>query len=127
MSGTNNLISDFLKPFFIPKKYRTMVMMYVTVSDHNIALSIAETILRERLTNHVNIIEANHCKIWKEDKIVESVETLLLIKTKAMLYSHIEKKINEMNLEDEPKVFSVPITQIDHDYFDFLTLNVLKV
>ncbi len=127
MSGTNNLISDFLKPFFIPKKYRTMVMMYVTVSDHNIALSIAETILRERLTNHVNIIKANHCKIWKEDKIVESVETLLLIKTKAMLYSHIEKKINEMNLEDEPKVFSVPITQIDHDYFDFLTLNVLKV
>jgi uncharacterized protein involved in tolerance to divalent cations len=104
-----------------------MVMMYVTVSDNNIALIIAETILKERLTNHVNIIKANHCKIWKDDKIVDSVETLLLIKTKAMLYSHIERKINAMNLKDEPKIFSVPITQIDHDYFDFLKKDVMKV
>ena len=104
-----------------------MVMMYVTVSDHDIALSIAETILKERLTNHVNIIEANHCKVWKEGKIVDSVETLLLIKTKAMLYSHIEKKINDMHLNDVPKILSVPITQIDHDYFDFLKMDVMKV
>ena len=104
-----------------------MVMMYVTVSNHNTALNIAQAIMEERLTNHVNIVTANHCKIWKNNEVVDSIETLLLIKTKALLYTHIENKINEMNLDDEPKIFSVPITQVNSDYYDFLKMDTLKV
>ena len=104
-----------------------MVMMYVTVSQHNTALTIADTIIEERLTNHVNVIAANHCKIWQDGKVVDSIETLLLIKTKALLYGQIEKRIIQMNLTDVPKIFSVPITQIDADYYEFLKKDVVKV
>ena len=104
-----------------------MVMMYVTVKKHDTAIAIAETILKDRMANHVNIIASNHCKIWQDGKIVDSVETLLLIKTKALLYQTIEDKIIEMHLGEKPAIFSVPMTQIDDNYYHFLKAGVLRV
>jgi periplasmic divalent cation tolerance protein len=104
-----------------------MIMMYVTVNEHSTAIAIAETILKERMANHVNIIAANHCKIWQDGKIVDSTETLLLIKTKALLYKPIEDKIIEMHLGEKPAIFSVPITQIDDTYYHFLKDGILRV
>lgn len=104
-----------------------MVMMYLTVDDHATALEIAEKILEERLSNHVNIISANHCKVWKDGKIVDSMETLLLIKTKALLYPAIEQQVHDMKLINQPKILSVPITQLDMEYYKFLRQGIIKV
>lgn len=104
-----------------------MVMMYVTVNRHNTALEIAEAIMENRLSNHINIIASNHCKIWKAGKVQDSIETLLLIKTKALLFRKIEKKIKELHLEEHPKIFSVPITQFDDDYYQFSQEGLEKV
>jgi uncharacterized protein involved in tolerance to divalent cations len=60
-------------------------------------------------------------------EVQHSGETILLIKTKALLYRNIEEKLNEMHLAVATKIFSVPITQISHEYYDQLVDGIVKV
>lgn len=104
-----------------------MVLMYVSVSSMDKAEEIARIVMHERFSNHVNIMTGNKSYIWKDQKIVSSEETVLLIKTKALLYADIERRISSIFSDEVPKIFSVPITQIDFRYHDFLKNDVIKV
>lgn len=104
-----------------------MILMYVSVSLPHSVDAIAELILKERLANHVNIVKNSESMVWKDGQIVRSDETILLIKTKALLYANIERAIKNLRLKEKPKMFSVPITQIDFPYHEFLIAEVMKV
>ena len=106
-----------------------MVLIYVSLPEQHIAEKLAETLLKERLANHINILPKIRCLMYNEKtgQVQHSGETILLIKTKALLYRNIEDKLNEMHLSVATKVFSVPITQISHDYYDQLVEGILKV
>jgi uncharacterized protein involved in tolerance to divalent cations len=104
-----------------------MVLIYVSLPEDSQATKVAELLLRERLTNHVNIIHSIECMKYEEGAIKKSAETILLIKTKALLYKQIQQRILELELSPTPNIFSVPMTQLDGDYHDYLLKDVVKV
>ncbi len=104
-----------------------MVLIYVSVSVDSKAAEVAELLLKERLTNHINIIHQNECIKYQEGEIRKSAETILLIKAKALLYTQIQERILGLNLYPKPTIFSVPMTQIEGSYHDFLLADVIKV
>lgn len=104
-----------------------MVLIYVSLPIDAQAAEIAELLLKERFTNHVNIIHSNECMKFDDGAVNKSTETILLIKAKALLYNQIQKRILELNYSPAPTIFSVPMTQIDGAYHDFLLRDVLKV
>ena len=104
-----------------------MILMYVSLNDSELAKEISTKILERRLANHVNIVPKNTSYQWIDNQIVISEEVVLLIKTKALLYADIERLINHEYAELDPKMFSVPVTQIDFRYYDFLKEGTMKV
>lgn len=106
-----------------------MVLIYVSLSEKHIAEQVAEFLLKERLANHINILPKISCMLFDEDsgEVKHSRETVLLIKTKALLYRTIEKKLEEMHLPSHPKIFSMPITQISEGYYALLTQGIQRV
>lgn len=104
-----------------------MVLIYVSLPEDSHAAEIAELLLKERLANHINIIHSIECMKYEEGAIKKSSETILLIKAKALLYKQIQQRVLEIGLSPSPNIFSVPMTQIDGAYHDFLLQDVVKV
>lgn len=108
-----------------------MVLIYVSLPlslpEDSQATKVAELLLRERLTNHINIIHSIECMKYEEGVIKKSAETILLIKAKALLYKQIQQRILDLGLSPRPNIFSVPMTQLDGDYHDYLLKDVIKV
>ena len=95
-------------------------MIHLTVEDAEKAREITDQLLIQRLSNHVEIIEKGFSRMWQNGKIITQECFLLLIKTKALLYLQVENLIRRLHPEGTTKMFSVPITQIDQDYFNDL-------
>ncbi|AHM62012.1 periplasmic divalent cation tolerance protein CutA [Flammeovirgaceae bacterium 311] len=104
-----------------------MVLIYVSLQKDAQASDVAELLLKSRLANHINIIHNIECMVYENDQITRSSETILLIKTKALLYKQIEEKLLNLQLQPAPKIFSAPMTQIEADYHDYLLKDTIKV
>lgn len=91
------------------------------------ARSIGRALIKERVTNSANVIPRIQTLRWQDDDVVNTSETILLIKTKALLYSKIEKRVSELMGTKQPNIFSMPITQINHFYQDILREGVVAV
>ncbi|WP_224999494.1 divalent cation tolerance protein CutA [Cesiribacter sp. SM1] len=102
-----------------------MVLIYVSLSEDSQASKLAEQLLMQRLANHINIIRNNECMMYSAGKVQKSYQTILLIKTKATLYKLIEERIQALNISPTPRIFSVPMTQLDADYHSYLTNDIL--
>ena len=104
-----------------------MVLIYLITRDAEEARSIGRILLEERVSNSVNVIPRIQTLRWTDNEVVNTSETILLIKTKALLYSRIEKRVSELMGTKEPNIFSMPITQINHFYQDILREGVIAV
>ena len=119
-------IQLFTALFYVYTLTLLMVLIYVSLTLDSQASQLAEQLLHERLCNHINIIRDNECMMYEEGGIRRSHQTILLIKTKAILYKKIEERIQALNLNPSPKIFSVPMTQIDGEYHAYLTDGVVN-
>ena len=104
-----------------------MVLIYLITKDAAEARKIGRILIEERMTNSANVIPRIQTLRWMDDKVVNTSETILLIKTKALLYSRIEKRVSELMNTERPNIFSMPITQIHHFYQDILREGVISV
>ncbi|MEL7005149.1 MAG: divalent cation tolerance protein CutA [Bacteroidota bacterium] len=103
-----------------------MVLIYVITKDSAEARDIGRHLLEERLANSTNVIRSIETLRWNEGEIINTSETILLIKTKAVLYSRIEKRIGELMESHDANIFSMPITQINANFRDKLIDGVLS-
>ncbi len=57
---------------------------------------------------------------WWEGKICGEEEFILLIKTKASLFSRLEKRIKEIHPYTVPEIIALPIEKGSPEYLDWL-------
>jgi periplasmic divalent cation tolerance protein len=57
---------------------------------------------------------------WWEGNICSEKECLLLIKTKASLYSRLEKRIKKIHPYQVPEIIALPIEKGSPEYLDWL-------
>ena len=73
-----------------------MVLVYLITKDSAEARDIGRTLIQERLANSANVIPSIQTLRWSGQEVVNTTETILLIKTKSLLYSKIEKRVTEL-------------------------------
>ena len=104
-----------------------MILTYIISNSKEEAENIAIDLLEKRLVYSVNLIPDMPSMRWENDQIIRLSRTIVLAKTKALLYTQIEKEVKWVQTSGTAIVFSMPISQISQDLFQNIQDNTLKV
>ena len=95
-------------------------IIYVTTKNQEEAEKIADHLLRRKLVACANMIDGIKSTYWWRGKIEKDTECLMILKTKASLYTSIEKYIKEHHSYKVPEIILVPIHKGNPDYLSGL-------
>ena len=104
-----------------------MILTYIISNSKEEAENIAADLLEKRLVYSVNIIHDVSSMRWDNGKIIKFKRTIVLAKTKSLLYSDIEDEVKRVQTTGSAIVFSMPITQMSQDLFDNIQQVTIKV
>jgi uncharacterized protein involved in tolerance to divalent cations len=104
-----------------------MILTYIISSSKKEAEEIAIDLLEKKLVYSVNIIPEIPSMRWEKDEIISIQRTIVLAKTKALLYQLIEEEVKRVQTTGTAILFSMPITQMSQDLFDHIQENTLKL
>lgn len=104
-----------------------MILAYIISNSKEEAENIAVDLLEKRLVYNVNIIEDAASMRWENDKVIKQKQTIVLAKTKALLYKQIEDEVKRVQTTGSAIVFSMPISQMSQDLFNNIQEVTLKV
>ena len=95
-----------------------------TCPNNIVAQEIASQLVTEKLAACVNIIpEITSVYCWQE-KIEQSKETQLIIKTTAEKFSLLSDKINQLHPYDVPEIIALNIQQGDSAYLNWISASL---
>ena len=99
------------------------VQIQTAVNSKEEAQRLADAILKGKLAACIQMfpILSNY---WWEDKIEESEEFILLIKTKEDNYKKIEELIKKLHTYEVPEILSIPISAISSEYFNWIKQEI---
>jgi periplasmic divalent cation tolerance protein len=99
-------------------------IVLTTASSQEEAHRIANALVERRLAACVNIVtKIDSIYRWK-DKIEESEEFLLLIKTTAGAFSRVRDAIKELHSYELPECVALPIEDGSEEYFKWIAESV---
>lgn len=104
------------------------IIVLTTCNSSEIASSIAESLVSNKLAACVNIINGVESVYQWQGKIEHDKEILLIIKTQRSLYSQLEQAIQELHDYELPEIIAVPINTGEKNYLNWIqsaTLNKL--
>jgi periplasmic divalent cation tolerance protein len=84
-------------------------MIITTCADKEAAKAIAKVLLEKRLAACVQMLPVESMYVW-QGKIYDDNETILFIKSKAVLFDKIAAVIKENHNYEVPEIIQVPIT-----------------
>lgn len=103
-----------------------MILVYLISNSADEAEDIAMSLLKKKLIYSANIINKAKSMRWEKEKIVTLERTIVLAKTKAVLYPSIEKTIKEIQTTGTVVLFSMPLSQMSKDLFENIQTNTLN-
>jgi uncharacterized protein involved in tolerance to divalent cations len=104
-----------------------MILAYIISNSKEEAEHIAYDLLEKKLVYSVNLIPDTPSMRWENDQIIKLSRTIVLAKTKALLYAQIEEEVKRAQTSGTAIVFSIPITQMSQDLFDNIQESTMKV
>ena len=102
-----------------------MILAYIISNSKEEAENIALDLLEKKYVFSVNIIPNVQSMKRDGDKIINLKRTLVLAKTKGLLYKKIEEEVQRVQTTGTAIVFSMPIAQMSQDFFDQIQINTL--
>lgn len=99
------------------------LLVLSTCPDSIIAGNIARRVVDERLAACCNIIADVQSHFRWANKVDNTSEYLLIIKTTVDAYLALEKKIKAMHPYELPEIIAVPVHTGLADYLDWITDN----
>ena len=90
-----------------------MILLRIVSKSEKKVERIAEILLRENLAIDVNIQHELERIELISDKIVSSKIYRLTAKTKALMFSKIDKRLNDEFTDNMPEVHALPIVEMD--------------
>lgn len=100
-----------------------MILVYVTCESVKQAKQIGKAILKKRLATCVNIFPEMQPIFWwppKENKLDESKEVVLIIKTIEKKFKEIEKEILQLHTYETPCIFSIKVDKVHKPFLDWI-------
>ena len=96
------------------------IMVFNTCNSEEIASSIAETLVNNKLAACVNILKGVESVYQWQGKIEHDQEILLIIKTHQSLFSQLEQTIQELHDYELPEIIAVPIEAGEKNYLNWI-------
>ncbi len=99
------------------------IFVYITCASEQQAKDIAKTLLNQSLISCANIFPIQSI-YWWENKLQESNEWVLLLKTTAKTYPTIQEKVTKAHTYSIPCITKIPI-EPNPPYANWLTQQLL--
>jgi periplasmic divalent cation tolerance protein len=99
--------------------------VYVTAASHGEAVSIARTVVAERLAACANILPAVTSVYHWQGQVQEDAEVALLLKTETRLFDRLATRIRELHSYDTPCIVAWPIVAGDAAYLAWLGAEIM--
>ena len=99
---------------------REFIVVYVTAGSLAEADRLARALVEERLAACVNRIGPIQSVYRWDDKLEQSEEQLLIIKTPKELFAALEKRVRELHSYSVPEIVALPIVDGSQDYLRWL-------
>ncbi|MCW4034821.1 MAG: divalent-cation tolerance protein CutA [Candidatus Bathyarchaeota archaeon] len=96
------------------------VIVLMTASNKQEAVSIVRTLLEEKLIACANVFDSVTSLFWWQNKIDQENEALVLMKSKQSLFEKLSKRVKELHSYDVPEVLAIPVVDGSSDYLDWL-------
>jgi len=96
------------------------IIVLITVGSEEEAHKIAELLVNEKKAVCINIVPGVDSLFWWEGKLDSARERLLLVKTKASLFSEIISLVKEIHSYEVPEIIALPIIGGSEDYLKWL-------
>ena len=96
------------------------VLLYITASNREEAISIARELVNERLVACANIVDHATSLYWWQGEIEHDTEALIVAKS---LTSHVERvtaKVKKLHSYSCPCVVALPISGGNPEYIEWL-------
>lgn len=100
------------------------IVVFITTNTTGEAQQIAELLLEQRQAACVNIIPEVDSRFWWEGKIDSAQESLLVIKTRALLLPEIIKLVKKSHSNTIPEIIALPIIGGNQDYLEWIEKEV---
>ena len=104
-----------------------MILVHIITESHDQAKEIALKLLSEKLIVSATLIEKTTNYSSENGVIEETCNTLVLGKTKAMLFDSIDRLLRELYPADMPVLYSIPIVNMDWEQAELLRSNTWQV
>lgn len=96
------------------------VVVLVTVPTHEIAASLARTLVEEKLVACVNILPGVRSIYSWQGSICDDAELLCVLKTRRALFSTVRERVIALHPYELPEVIALPLTLGHEPYLDWL-------
>ena len=103
-----------------------MILAYIISNSAEEAEEIALNLMEKRLVYSINILPEVRAYHREGDKVLKHTRTIVLAKTKSLLYPKIEDAVDEIQKTGTAIVFSMPFIQMSQKLFDNIQENTLK-
>ena len=97
-----------------------MIIIKTTSDSHKVIKLIANTLLHKRYAACVNIIPRIRSKYIWEGRIVESRESMLLVKTVAKMEKKVYTTIKKLHNYDVPEITTIETSNVDAEYLNWI-------
>lgn len=104
-----------------------MILAYILTNSAEEAEEIAIDLLKKKLVYSINIISNVKSMRRENNKIIKINRTIILAKTKSLLYKKLEEEVQRVQTTGSAIVFSMPLSQMSQDLFDNIQHYTLKV
>ena len=96
------------------------LVVFITTSGHEEARKIADALVSQRKAACVNIVpRVNSLFRWK-GKIEDAEESLLVVKTRAKLFSDVVSTVKSIHSYEVPEIIALPIVEGNPDYLKWI-------
>jgi len=101
-------------------------LVLVTAGSEKEADKIAQTLVKEKLAACVNIIPKIKSYFNWRKKFYKEKETLLLIKTKPILFEKLKSRVLKLHSYETPEIILLPIEKGFKNYLDWIEIETGK-
>lgn len=96
------------------------VIVLITTPTRNEAESLTKHLLKEKLAACINLLPVTSHYWWK-NKIENTEETLMIVKTQRRLINQIVKLVQKHHTYKIPEIIALPIIQGNPKYLEWIT------
>ena len=96
------------------------IVIFVTTGSEEEAHKVAELLLERRKAACVNIVPGVASSFWWQGKLDSARESLLIIKTRALLLPEIIELVKSVHSYEVPEIIALPIIGGNEDYLKWI-------